>query len=502
MTGKLSVQESACVHVDFDTGCMASYRQFLQLRSVPVYHWRGRRALVPTEYADRIGLSAEQPTVTDFDPLPGLFDYQRDIARLALSRHKFAVFADCGLGKTMIELEFARHVAGDAPVLMVAPLMVVPQTVDEAARFYGNSLPITQLSAKDLPAWLASGSGIAITNWEALRGEPDGRRLKGLILDESSMLKSHYGKYGREAIRLGRGVPYKLALTGTPAPNDRIEYANHSVFLDVHRTTNEFLAKYFINRGQTQNRWEIKPHALRPFYRDLSHWCIFLSDPSVYGWQDNCGTLPPIRTHIEHVDLTPEQRAAVQQVTGCLIASNPGGITSRGKLGQIAKGHIGNRDLPTLKPGYIANRIAEWSATESTLVWCKYNREQELLERAMPDAASITGSTPMDERVRHIEAFKAGQVRTLISKPDILGFGLNLQIATRQVFSALEDSYEKFYQAVKRSNRIGSTKPLDVHVPVTQIEEVMMSNVLRKAERVEQDTREQEALFREVGYAI
>lgn len=488
--------------IEFDTGCMKSYRQFIRLRSLPVYRWQGTSAVVPAEYADQMGLSAEKSTVDGFDPLPCLFDYQRDIARIALQRQRFAVFADCGLGKTMIELEFARHVSRTGPVLMVAPLMVVRQTIEESQRFYGDNLPVQQVAAKDLSRWLDSGNGVGITNWDALRGGMSGRRLKGLILDESSMLKSHYGKFGREAIRLGRGVPYKLALTGTPAPNDRIEYANHSVFLDVHRTTNEFLAKYFINRGQTQNRWEIKPHALRPFYRDLSHWCIFLSDPSVYGWKDNCSNLPPIRTHIEHVDLTPEQQAAVQKITGCLMPSNPGGITTRSKLGQIAKGRLGKTSIPTLKPSYIAERIAGWQQNESTLVWCKYNPEQELLEREMPDAASITGATRMEQRSELIDAFKSGEVRTLISKPDILGFGLNLQVATRQVFSALEDSYEKYYQAIKRSNRIGSTKPLDVHIPVTQIEEVMIANVLRKADRVEHDTREQESLFREAGYVI
>ena len=148
------------------------------------------------------------------------------------------------------------------------------------------------------------------------------------------------------------------------------------------------------------------------------------------------------------------------------------------------------------KPQYIADLVRSWP-DESTLIWCRYNDEQRAIEQVLPEAASLDGSTPQAERQRIVDDFKAGRVRVLISKPKILGFGLNLQICTRQVFSGLQDSYEEYYQAVKRSNRIGSTKPLNVHIPVSDVERPMVDNVLRKAKRVEADTREQEALFRE-----
>lgn len=487
--------------VRINTSSIEDYRLFLRVKSLPRYRFRGHVAEVPGEYAARLdGSRTRKPREAAGMP-DWMFDYQRAIAALSLRKRKFAVFADCGLGKTAILLEYARQAAGQIRpgtcVLIVSPIMVVRQTLTEAKRFYGESLPIDHIRAADLPTWIHAGSRIGITNYEAIRdGLPRGR-LAGLILDESSMLKSHYGAWGRRLIDLGRGLDWKLCLTGTPAPNDRIEYGNHAVFLDRFPTVNAFLARYFVNKGKTENRWELKPHALRPFYRSLSDWCVFLTDPSTYGWTDNVGTIPPVRVHVEDVPLTDEQRALVSSVSGDLYGS-PGGITSRSKLSQLAKGRKDGIPVPTNKPAFIRDLIASWPG-ESTLVWCQFNAEQEALEKILPGAASIHGATPEAERERLIGAFKSGKVKTLISKPKVLGFGLNLQIATRQVFSGLQDSYESYYQAVKRSNRVGSTKPLDVHIPVTDIERAMIETVLRKAARVEADTREQEALFKEAS---
>jgi len=185
----------------------------------------------------------------------------------------------------------------------------------------------------------------------------------------------------------------------------------------------------------------------------------------------------------------------VQSITGGLFVNQIGGIGQRGQLSQLAKGRSKGEDIATEKPEFIRKLVNSWP-DESTIVWCRYNAEQESMQAVFPDAASISGDTPLEERVRLIDEFKAGRIRILISKPKILGFGLNLQIATRQVFSGLQDSYEEFWQAVKRSNRVGSTRPLNVHIPVTEIEAPMIQTVLEKAKRVQQDTEEQESLFR------
>lgn len=475
------------------------YRRFKAIKSLPRYSIRGRLASFPDEYADRLGLSAEQAVPIKYTPHPDCFDYQRDIARTAIEKRKYAVFADCGLGKTLIFLEFAKHATKSLPknrcVLIVSPLMVIEQTVAEAKRFYGDKLPIEIVSAANLDDWLKSGTGrIGITNYEALRPEVEQGRLGGLILDESSMLKSHYGKWGQKCIDLGKGLEWKLALTGTPAPNDRIEYANHAVFLDQFPTVNAFLARYFVNRGQTDARWELKGHALRPFHVGLSHWSIFLTNPATYGWKANSAELPQIHVHIHHVELTDEQVKISSESSGKLFVSDLGGIVSRAAMGGIAKGHYKGKAVDTYKPAFIRELIACWP-DESTIIWCLYNAEQERLAETFPEAANISGDTPYETRVKLIDEFKRGERRILISKPKILGFGLNLQIATRQVFSGLQDSYEQFYQAVKRSNRYGSTLPLNVHIPVTDLEEPMVATVLKKAKRVQHDAAEQERLF-------
>lgn len=486
--------------ITINPNSVEDYKRFIAAKALPRFRCHGHEIEFPDEYAERLGLSPAKETASaDYRPVKGLFDYQRDIAKLAISKRKFCVFADCGLGKTLVLLEFARHVHSVLPakrILILSPLMVVGQTLEECERWYKGKLPIEQVKARDLASWCTSeGGAIGISNYDAVNDSIPQGNLGALILDESSMLKSHYGKWGDNCIRLGEGLLYKLALTGTPAPNDRIEFANHALLMDAFPTVNSFLARYFVNKGETQERWILKAHALEAFYRDISHWCIFLTNPATYGWKDNCGSVPPINIHIHDIDLTGEQREAVYGLTGTLFLDSPGGITKRAKLSQIGKGNHNGTSVETLKPEFIRELVNSWP-TESTIIWCHFNHEQDGMERLFPDAASIRGETKGEVREELIAEFKAGTRKILISKPKVLGFGLNLQIATRQVFSGINDSYESFYQAVKRSNRYGSDRPLNVHIPVTEIERPMVDNVLRKASRVQKDTEEQERIFK------
>lgn len=480
-----------------NTASVEDYRRFLEIKKLPIYSFTGRMAWFPDEYASQLGLAPSVEKPIEYTPSPFLFDYQADIARWAITKRKAAIFADCGLGKSLMYCEYAKavlnHLAGNRGVLMFAPLMVVKQMADEVKRFYGDSLPVEIVTSANLQDWLNNcGGKFGITNYEALKNDHTQGQLGCIIADESSVMKAHYGRYGSALIDMGKGLPFKLAGTGTPAPNDRIEYANHAVFLDQFPTINSFLAKYFVNRGQTQERWVLKPHALEPFYRGLSHWSIFLSNPAVYGWKHNAESLPPINVKIHEVEMTQEQEAATRKLTGKLCASDPGGITTRNKLSKIAKGLEGSS---THKYDFICD-LANKCPGESKIIWCWYNDEQDTLAEMLPDAVSIDGSTPYAKRVEMIAAFKAGKVKTLISKPKVLGFGLNLQIATQHIFSSLIDSYEQYYQAIKRSNRYGSTKPLTVHIPLLEIERPMAENVLRKAKMVQRDTEQQEAIFR------
>jgi hypothetical protein len=490
--------------ITLDLNNLDDYRTFLKVKSLPQYRFVGRTAIVPDEYAGMLGLPTDSIPHAGYQPIPGLFDYQRDIAALAIRRRKFAVFADPGLGKTLMFLEFARYISGVLPagkcVLIVTPLMVVDQMLDEVNRFYGESLIVERVRAAGLSSFLTSGvARIGITNHEALRETTPQGRLGGLIIDESSILKSHYGRTGARLLRLGRGLDWIMAGTGTPAPNDRIEFANHAVLMGAFPTVNSFLAKFFVNRGQTGERWELKPHALRPFYRALSHWCIFLTNPGTYGWRDNTGGFPPVNVHIHDVELSADQTSIARRVNGTLFAHHVGGITTRSTMGQLAKGRHNGHEVETLKPAFIRNLVDGWPG-ESTLIWCRYDHEQETLERAFPEAASLKGSTSMPRRQKAIADFQAGRVRVLISKAKVLGFGLNLQAARHHVFSTCQDSYEEFRQCIGRSNRYGSIEPLDVHLPVTDLERPMVETVLTKAHRVQHDVEEQERLFQEIGH--
>lgn len=491
------------VAINLNVGSVTDYARFLAIKELPKYRFVGSTAFIPSEYASRVGVDATEIEAKPYRPIKRLFDYQQGISALAITKKKYAVFADCGLGKTLILLEYVRHVEKQLPgnrcVLIVSPLMVIEQTIAECRKFYGDKMTIERVPASGLNEWLASGEGkIGITNYDALDESIEPGRLAALVADESSMLKSHYGKWGQTLIRLGKGLAWKLALTGTPAPNDRIEFANHAVFLDQYPTVNSFLARFFVNRGQTQERWELKPHALQPFYRALSHWSIFVTNPATYGWKDNCESIPPIKVHIHDVPLHRDQRAMLMDNTGSLFVAQAGGITSRAKLGQISKGSYKGEKVTTLKPDYIRKLVDSWP-DESTIIWCIYNDEQDTIAAVFPDAANIDGTTPHAERLELIEDFKAGRRRVLISKAKVLGYGLNLQIATRQVFSGLQDSYESYYQCVKRSNRYGSTKPLNVHIPITEVERPMVETVLRKAARVQQDTEQQERIFKDAS---
>ena len=486
--------------VHFDTSSLASYRQFLGIKSLPIYRFSGREAWFPDEYADRIvpNTRPKKKTMTkDYIPSQYLFDYQRDLSRLAIVKKRFALFLDCGLGKTPIYFEVAKYVLKheSGGVLIVCPLMVCRQLADECHKFYPK-LDIEIIPSSGVDEWLQTCDGkIGVTNFEAMQSHVRPGQLSCLIVDEASILKSHYGKYGAEIIRIGKGLHRKLTGTGTPAPNDRIEFANQAVFLDQFPTVNSFLAKYFINRGQTNERWELRPHALAPFYRSLSHWSIFMTNPATYGWRDNCEALPPINVHVHDVDMTEDQHAAVRKATGGLFAVSAGGITERSKFSRIAKGLDGSA---TLKYSFIKSLVDSWP-NESTLIWCWFNQEQDILAELLPESASIDGSTPHAKRLTLIDDFKSGRRKVMISKPSVLGFGLNLQIATRQIFSSLIDSYEKYYQAVKRSNRYGSKLPLNVHLPVLDVERPMVENVLRKAGNVQRDTEEQERIFKQFG---
>ena len=490
-----------------DPNSLADYRTFIKAKALPRFRCVGREIEIPDEYASLLGMAMPEPEDRKkYRPSKFLFDYQGGVSKLQIRKKKFCTFAQCGLGKDLMMKEAARYCADAIPkdkkILMMEPLNCIQQSLDETERWYGNKMKVEQVKSGNLNDWLmGSGGRIGICNYEALNDETPQGKLGMLAANESSVMKSS-GVWAQALIRMGDGLEYKFAYTGTPAPNDRIEYANHAVFMDAFPTVNSFLARYFVNKGQTQERWILKPHALGKFYREISHWCIFLENPATYGFKDNTAFLPPINIHIHEIDLSDAQREAVYELTGKLFMDEPGGITSRAKLSQIGKGNYNGKKIDAAKPMFIRKLVDSWKDKESTIIWCKFNGEQDELEKLFPDAASIQGKTPRDKRWELIKGFQERRYHTIISKADCMGYGLNLQVATRHVFSACDDSAEDFIQCLKRSNRIGSTLPLNAHFPISEIERPLMDNCMRKVRRINEDTAEQERIFKESGVIL
>lgn len=489
--------------ITIDPHNAADYPLFLAAKRLPNYRVNGNRITTNRDYLRYLDPAFGTEAGREATVSSHLWDYQAFIVKVALRKRRYAVFAEAGLGKTAIFLEWARHVRdriGGRKILIVSPLAVISQTMDEERKFYGANL-ITDIHHTGLDAWLDSDSPIGITNFEKfiephnLRG-----RVGAVIIDESSVLKNADGKTRTSLIETFKGLEYKLACTATPAPNDREEYASHALFLEQIRSTNEFFARYFI---QKDNQWMLKAHAAEAFYRYLSGFSVFLRDPKRYGFADNlAGLLPPIIQEV-HVPLTPEQVQAAQDYqTGdgrqLTITGDPASLQERTKSAQIAKGFVlvdGKPvRIPSEKPKTVAELLAKHPG-EQAIIWTAYDEEGEILAEAIPGAVHLYGKTPERERECIVEDFRMGHILRLITKPRLMGFGMNFQFCTVQVWSGFTDSFEQLHQGIKRSHRYGQTKQLHVYMVVTHLEEPLLRNVLSKKTTFEADASYQEDLY-------
>jgi DNA modification methylase len=507
------------------------YADLLKVRCLPEYRFIGAQD-VECDAADleMLGLavarSADPIVIADH-----LFDYQRWITERAVERERFAVFADTGLGKTAIQLEWARIVTArhHGRTLILAPLSVCRQTIGEAARFYGDTVPIADLTdRKHLNAWLADeipvGGTIGITNYEKFDGSAqvddadieagltnlkyqhgDMLPVSAVVLDESSMLKS-FGSRKFAVMRAFDGCRYKLACSATPAPNQRTEFAQHALFLGQVRATTEYLTAYFVNRD---GDWEFKPHSFEAWVANLASWGVFVRDPKRWGFADHLSQLQHLTELFPEVDLTSEQmNAAREYETGeqpSLFGATPGGITSRTKMMQIAHGFILDAGkvadtFPSYKPEWVARLVNTTHAADQVIIWVTFDVEGDQLAELIPDSIHLSGRTPQKMRDETIDAFRAGEpdaTRVLILKPAMFGFGVNLQSCSVQVFSTITDSFERYYQCVRRSHRYGQTRPVTVYVPLTQLDQAICQNVMNKQATFKHDAESlEEAVVR------
>ncbi len=395
-------------------------------------------------------------TVQDGDIHPSLFGFQRDLTRWALRKGRSAIFADTGLGKTRMQVEWAR-LCGER-VLIVAPLAVAQQTIREAASI---GVPI------EYDRHGTSRAPLVITNYEMVGGfNPDG--FGGVVLDESSILKNHDGKTRTRLINMFAETPFRLACSATPAPNDVQEFANHSEFLGVLSRV-EMLATFFVHDDEG---WRLKGHAREPFYRWMASWGMSVRRPSDLGYDDGPFALPDlsIRQRIVPADWQPEGR---------LFAAGLSGITERATV---------RRASATQRAQAVAELVN--GGTEPWLVWVGLNAEQEAVADLIPGAVIVQGADTAEEKAEALLAFQDGKIRVLVTKPSIAGFGLNFQHCARMVFCGLGDSYEQYYQAIRRCWRFGQTRPVEAWVVLSEPEQHIYNNVLRK-EREAIDAAEQ-----------
>lgn len=402
---------------------------------------------------DGVGLDAERLTLPD-----GLYAWQAHVTRWALTKGRAAIFADCGLGKTFMQTAWAQAVS--VPTIILAPLCVAEQTVGEAAKL-GIDVRYARTQAE------ADRHPLVITNYERL-DRFDTSRFGAVVLDESSILKAFDAKTKLALVEAFKGTRYRLCCTATPSPNDIAELANHAEFLGL-MTRPEFLATWFVrvDQGQrttTHHGWRMKRHASGPFFRWLSSWALSLRAPSDLGYSDAGFVLPPLSIR----EVTLESTAP----TGDALFPEMGG---KGLSGRLAARRTSLED-----------RIASVKALvgaepgESWLLWCGLNEESAALAAAIPGAVEVTGSDDYDAKVRAVQGFVNGHIRVLVSKPKILGFGMNFQHCARMAFVGLSDSYEQYYQAIRRCWRYGQTRPVEAHIVVSEAERNVVENVRRK----------------------
>ena len=395
-----------------------------------------------------------------FEPvdLPAaLFPHQSAIVRWACRMGRAAVFADTGLGKTLMLLAWAGQVyrATGRPVLVLTPLAVAEQTVEEASRFGIDGVWYADTQNRhDSPA------RIVVTNYQKLHRFTAGD-YAGIVLDESSILKSHAGTTRTALIEAFADTPYKLCSTATPAPNDHQELGNHCEFLGV-MTRTEMLATYFLHDSSDTGEWRLKGHAVGPFWRWVAGWAVVCRRPSDLGFTDQGYDLPPLQVeeHSVHCEAQP----------GRLVAAAESTLTGQRRARK-----------QTLVDRVTAAATIAAGTDGPVLVWCELNAEQDALERALgDDCVSVRGADPDGAKVEKVNRWRAGQARVLVTKPGMFGYGMNWQHCADMVFVGLSHSYEQFYQAVRRCWRYGQTKPVTAHVISSDLEAGVLANVRRK----------------------
>lgn len=401
--------------------------------------------------ARRTRASAVAGRVIDSSELhASLKPFQRRITSWAIEGGSRAIWADTGLGKTRMQVEWARLSADRS--LIAAPLAVCQQTVEEAAKI---GVKVTYVRGSDE----VGGPGVYVTNHDMV-GKLDPTLFGAVALDEASILKQSDGKTRALLISHFKDVPAKTSWTATPGPNDPEELTNQAEFLGQMTRTN-MLAAYFIH---DQDGWRLKGHATDPMIAWMSSWAMAIRKPSDLGDSDEGYILPGLNIVPEIVD------SHVEPEEGELFAATIGGVAGRAK--------VRRQTLPDRVARAVELVTAE--PDEPWMFWCGLNDEADALAKALPDAVNIHGSLSPDDKAKGLHDFAHGRTQILISKPSIASMGLNWQHCARTAFVGLSDSYEQYYQCMRRFYRFGQDRVVNAHVILSPLEQQIAQNVLRK----------------------
>ena len=399
----------------------------------------------------KLMVSAHGPAIEPGAVNPTLFPFQRDLVTWAVRKGRAALFADTGLGKTFMQLEWARLIG--QRTLIVAPLSVARQTAREASKL-GISVHYTRGDLFD---------GISITNYEMVE-HFDPANYGAVVLDESSILKALDGKTRRRLTEMFAETPYRLCCTATPAPNDISEIGNHAEFLGV-MAHHEMLSAFFVHGSMGEGEkdgWRLKGHAEDAFYRWLASWGMAVRRPSDLGYDDAGFALPELAIRAEFVesDYVPD---------GQLFFAGLKGVTDRAAVRR------GTTEARVAKAaGLVNGNDDQW------IVWHGLNAEGDALKAAIPGSVLVEGSQSPEEKAAALEAFQDGAFRVLLTKPSIAGFGMNFQNAHRMAFVGLSDSWESYYQSIRRCWRFGQKQPVEAVIVLSDAEAAIYENVMAK----------------------
>lgn len=396
-----------------------------------------------------------------------LFEFQKFIVKRALKAGKYAIFADCGLGKTLMQLEWAKHVSAytNKPVLILAPLAVSGQTIKEGIKFH-----------IDVVKYNGGNSPIQISNYEQI-DNIDCSIFSGIILDESSILKNFEGATKKLIIDEFKNTPYKLACTATPAPNDPMELGNHSEFLDI-MSRNQMLSMYFVHDGGETAKWRLKGHALKTFYQFIGSWAIMLNKPIDIGFDMQGFDLPALNL-IENQIVTPNRDNGKLFNDVSISATNFNEelrLTKKERLNKVV-------EIVNSKPD------------DNFIIWIKHNDEGELLKRMIPDSIEVKGSDSSEWKESKLLGFANNEFRILITKTKIASFGMNYQNCNNQIFASLDFSFEGLYQAIRRSYRFGQDKEVNIYLVTTD-------TMLNVKESIDNKHKQFEIMQNEMSYAV